>query len=169
VGISKVHAPDEFDTALDQGFGYDDKIIIEQYLKGREIECAVLGNEKAVASVPGEVIPTHEFYSYQAKYLDDHGADLIIPADLPESVIDRIQKMAMQAFHALDCEGMARVDFFVSGERIYINELNSIPGFTRISMYPKLWEASGISYADLIDRLIQLALQRHQRQQNLKS
>ena len=169
VGITKVHNQKEFDVALHLAFGYDDKIIIEEYIKGREIECAVLGNEKAVASVPGEVVPKHEFYSYQAKYLDDHGADLIIPADLPDVLISRIQKMAMQAFHALDCEGMARVDFFINQNQIYINELNSIPGFTRISMYPKLWEASGISYAELIDRLIQLALQRHQRQQNLKS
>ena len=165
VGINKVHGQEEFDSALDQSFDYDDKIIIEEYIKGREIECAVLGNEKAVASVPGEVVPTHEFYSYQAKYLDEHGADLIIPADLPESIIDRIQKMAMQAFHAVDCEGMARVDFFVSGERIYINELNTIPGFTRISMYPKLWEASGISYSELVDRLIELAIERFEDKQ----
>ena len=164
VGISKVHRREDFEPALDMAFKFDEKIVIEQFIKGREIECSVLGNEKPIASLPGEVIPSHEFYSYEAKYLDQEGARLQIPASLPEEIIKKIQEMAIRTFKVLNCEGMARVDFFLKGNRdLYINELNAIPGFTKISMYPKLWEVSGIPYTELLDRLIHLAIERHER------
>ena len=167
VGISKVHNKEEFKPALDKAFEFDDKIVIEQYIEGREIECSVLGNDKPLASFPGEVMPSHEFYSYEAKYLDQEGAKFQIPAVLPEEILKRIQEMAIKTFKALNCESMARIDFFLKGtDEIYVNELNSIPGFTKISMYPKLWEASGISYSELLDRLIQLALERHERRKS---
>ena len=138
-------------------------------MEGREIECSVLGNENPSASLPGEVIPSHEFYSYEAKYLDQEGAQFQIPASLPEEIVKKIQEMAIKTFKVLNCAGMARVDFFLIGtDKLYVNELNSIPGFTEISMYPKLWEASGLAYPDLIDRLIQLALERHQNRRSKK-
>jgi D-alanine-D-alanine ligase len=168
VGISKVHNQEEFEPALNKAFEFDDKIIIEQFIKGREIECSVLGNEKPIASLPGEVIPSHEFYSYEAKYLDEKGARLKIPANLTEEMIKKVQNLAISTFKVLNCEGMARVDFFLNeNDQLYVNELNSIPGFTKISMYPKLWEASGISYPELIDRLIQLAIERHERRKRV--
>jgi len=170
VGVSKVRNEGEFKKAIDEAFRYDSKILIEEYVVGREIECSVLGNENPIASVPGEVIPTHEFYSYEAKYIDENGAELKIPADLPDSVIQNIQTIAVRTFQVLECEGMARVDCFVkeSGD-VLVNEINTIPGFTKISMYPKLWEASGVSYPALIDRLLQLALERHERDERLKT
>jgi D-alanine-D-alanine ligase len=161
VGISKVHNQEELLPALDLAFKYDKKIIIEENISGRELECAVLGNDDPIASVAGEVLPAHEFYSYEAKYLDAQGARLQIPADISKDIEDQIKKMAVSAFKVLDCAGMARVDFFLRGDsELLVNELNTIPGFTRISMYPKLWEASGIPYSELIDRLINLALER---------
>jgi D-alanine-D-alanine ligase len=164
VGISKVHAKEEFKPALIKAFEFDDKVVIEEFMEGREIECSVLGNQNPIASLPGEVIPSHEFYSYEAKYLDEEGAKFQIPASLPEETIKKIQEMAIKAFKVLNCAGMARVDFFLKGtDKLFVNELNSIPGFTKISMYPKLWEASGISYPDLLDRLIHLAIERHER------
>lgn len=170
VGIHKVKSAAEFQSALLDAFRYDRKVIVEEFIRGREIECSVLGNEQPIASVPGEIIPEHEFYSYEAKYIDEQGARLVIPAKLPVPVRERIQQLAVEAFRVLCCEGMARVDFFLSADdRIYVNEINTIPGFTRISMYPKLWEASGIAYSELIDRLIQLALERHQREQALQT
>jgi D-alanine-D-alanine ligase len=170
VGVSKVADKGQFDAAVRDALQYDNKIMIEQCIAGREIECSVLGNEDPIASLPGEIKPTHAFYSYDAKYIDAHGAELIVPAKLPPAVIARVQELALKAFQMLCCEGMARVDFFVTLEdEVYVNELNSIPGFTKISMYPKLWEASGIGYSELIDRLIQLALDRHQRLRKLKT
>jgi D-alanine-D-alanine ligase len=164
VGITKVNKPKELKPALQTAFEYDEKIIIEQYIKGREIECSVLGNEDPIASVPGEIIPNRDFYSYEAKYLNQDGAKLVIPANLPSAIIKKVQKLAIKTFQILECAGMARVDFFLSAnDQLYVNELNSIPGFTKISMYPKLWEASGISYPALIDRLIELAIERHKR------
>ena len=122
----------------------------------------MLGNDDPVASVPGEVIPKgHEFYDYEAKYLDEHGAQLVIPADISPAISERIQRMSITAFLAIDCAGMARVDFFLSGEELWLNEINTIPGFTSISMYPKLWEASGIGYGELIERLLDLAVEWH--------
>jgi D-alanine-D-alanine ligase len=171
VGISRVNALDEFEAAIAEAFRFDHKILIEEGIQGREIECSVLGNDAPIASLPGEIITDaghHQFYSYEAKYLDEHGATLAIPANLPERVIADVQAMSIRAFQALCCEGMARVDCFVTAdERVIINEINTIPGFTRISMYPKLWEASGIAYRDLITRLIRLALERHEREQAL--
>ncbi|MBN2307770.1 MAG: D-alanine--D-alanine ligase [Candidatus Hydrogenedentes bacterium] len=170
VGISKAKSPADLERAVADAFQYDHKVIIEEFIEGREIECSVLGNGEPMASVPGEIVPTHEFYSYEAKYIDENGALLKIPADLPEPVIKRVQDTAVAAFKALECEGMARVDVFLRGDdEVIVNEINTLPGFTRISMYPKLWEASGLSCTELIDRLIQLAIERHARDTKLKT
>ncbi len=162
VGISKAHDRKELIRALHFAAEYDRKIIVEKMLHGREIECAVLGNDEPIASAPGEILPCAEFYDYDAKYvLND--SKLEIPAALGEEIMVKIQDYAVQAFKAIDCAGLGRVDFFVdepAGE-IFVNEINTIPGFTRISMYPKLWEASGISYTELINRLLELALERY--------
>jgi D-alanine-D-alanine ligase len=162
VGISKVHQRSELAPALDLAARYDRKMLAEQGVNAREIEVSVLGNDDPIASVPGEIIPWREFYDYVAKYIDDR-SELIIPADLPPETTRRIRELAIQAYLAVDCAGMARVDFLLDKDsgQIYVSELNTIPGFTPISMYPKLWEASGISYSELIDRLIELALERH--------
>jgi D-alanine-D-alanine ligase len=170
VGIYKVKNSEGFECAVRDAFNYDNKILIEECINGREIECSVLGNDNPIASVPGEILPRHEFYSYEAKYLDENGAALEIPAKLPAAISERIRQLAIKAFSVLCCEGMARVDFFLrNGEEIIVNEINTIPGFTRISMYPKLWEASGVSYGELVDRLIQLALERFEREKLLKT
>ncbi|WP_163971492.1 D-alanine--D-alanine ligase [Oceanobacillus halotolerans] len=170
VGVSKVSTKEEFDEAVEMAFQYDHKVIIEEGIVGREIECAVLGNEHPKASVPGEILPQTEFYSYESKYIDESGAKLEIPAELSDETVARIQDEAIRVFQTLECEGLARVDFFLTDKGdIYVNEVNTLPGFTRISMYPKLWEISGISYPDLIDNLIQLALDRHQKDATLKN
>ncbi len=163
VGITKVHDPAELDPALDVAFRYARKAVIEQGLEGaRELECAVLGNDDPVASIAGEIVPTgHEFYDYESKYLDEHGAQLLIPAEIDDEVMERVQRMAVVAFRAVECSGMARVDFFLRGDELWVNEINTIPGFTQVSMYPKLWEASGLSYRDLVERLLDLAVERH--------
>lgn len=168
VGISKVKREEEFIPALDKAFQFDRKVLIEECIQGREIECSVLGNEYPLASLPGELIPTHEFYSYEAKYVDPEGARFKIPADLAPDIVESIQKMAIDAFQILCCEGMARIDFFLkeNGELV-INEINTIPGFTKISMYPKLWEASGMPYAELLDRLILLAIDRFEKEKKV--
>jgi D-alanine-D-alanine ligase len=170
VGIHKVKNREGFDRAVRDAFKYDNKILIEECINGREIECSVLGIDNPIASLPGEILPRHEFYSYEAKYIDENGAVLEIPAKLPTAISERIRRLAVKAFSVLCCEGMARVDFFLrNGKEIVVNEINTIPGFTQISMYPKLWEASGISYSELIDRLIQLALERFEREKQLKT
>lgn len=170
VGISKVHSQKEFLPALTKAFAYDTKILIEQNIKGREIECSVLGNEHPTASVPGEIITEEEFYSYTAKYGSKSKTTYPIPAKLPNHLIKKIQELAIKTFTVLECEGMARVDFFLTkDEKILVNEINTIPGFTKISMYPKLWEASGISYPKLIDTLITLAIQRFKKESMLKT
>ncbi len=169
VGISKVRRKNEFAAALREAFRYDTKVLVEENIPGREIECSVVGNEAPLASLPGEIITRHDFYSYDAKYLDEKGARLVIPAQLPGPVVRKIQQLAVRTFKVLCCEGMARVDFFLCGKRVFVNEINTIPGFTKISMYPKLWEASGISYPDLIDRLIQLALEKFRNERNLRT
>jgi D-alanine-D-alanine ligase len=170
VGISKVGKKREFRAAIDEAFRYDNKIIIEEFIAGREIECSVLGNDEPIASLPGEIIVRHDFYSYDAKYIDDQGARLEIPAKLSGSVIQKIRKIAVRVYKALCCEGMARVDFFVQANgRVLVNEINTIPGFTKISMYPKMWEASGLSYPRLIDRLIRLALKRAHCERRLRT
>lgn len=168
IGVSKVKSANQFARALKEAFQYDHKILVEEYIKGREIECSVLGNDQPIASLPGEVSPHHEFYSYEAKYIDEHGSALKIPAKLPQSIVKKVQELAIKTFQVLSCEGMARVDFFLRGKNeVMVNEINTIPGFTNISMYPKLWEASGVSYPKLIDRLIQLAFERFRRDQKL--
>jgi len=168
IGVAKIHHAMDFQKALDEAFRCDRKVLVEEAIQGREIECSVLGNEEPAASLPGEIIPRHDFYSYQAKYIDDSGARLIIPAKLAEPVVQRIQELAVRSFQVLCCEGMARVDFFLKdNQQLIVNEINTIPGFTRISMYPKLWEVSGISYPDLIDRLIQLALARFEQESQI--
>ena len=170
VGISRVMNSGELKPAIDLAFKYDVKVVVEREVQGREIECSVLGNETPIASVPGEIVTKDGFYSYDSKYTDEDGAVLIIPADIEPEMIERIQETALQAFERLECSGMARVDMFLSDHgEIYVNEVNSIPGFTRISMYPKLWEASGISYPDLIDRLISLAIEDFERRNQLKT
>jgi D-alanine-D-alanine ligase len=170
VGINKVHNEKEYQPAVKEAFQYDRKVILEEFIEGRELECAVLGNETPEASLPGEVISTHEFYSYNAKYLDENGAALEIPAKLPKELAEEIQALAIKTFQALNCEGLARVDFFLRGTReLVVNEINTMPGFTRISMYPKLWEASGIGYTELIGRLIDLAIARHRQEKGLKT
>lgn len=170
VGVYKVQNQEEYTKAIEGAFEYDLKIIIEETVIGREIECSVLGNEDPIASVPGEVIPHHEFYSYEAKYIDENGAGLEIPADLPADIVENVQDVAVRTFKVLCCEGLARVDVFLKDDgTIVVNEINTIPGFTAISMYPKLWEASGISYTDLIGKLIELAIERYQKEQKLKT
>ena len=174
VGISKVRNEAEFASALKTAFQFDTKVIIEEFISGREIECAVLGNETPVASLPGEIIPAHDFYSYDAKYIDDKGASLQIPANLDKETTKRIQETAIKVFQTLCCEGLSRVDFFLKagsgqGGEIIVNEINTMPGFTKISMYPKMWEASGIGYTELITRLIELALNRFERNRQLKT
>lgn len=170
VGISKAGDAKEFTQAVKNAFKFDSKIIIEENIDGREIEVAVLGNQDPIASVPGEVIPSHEFYSYEAKYLDEQGARLEIPAKITVAEKERIQSLAVKAFKVLECAGMARVDFFLKNNgEILVNEINTIPGFTAISMYPMLWQASGIEYSELIDRLIQLALERFNKEQLLNT
>lgn len=163
VGITKVHAPGELTGGMEEAFRYGPKGLIERSMEGaREIEVSVLGNDDPVASVAGEIVPTHEFYDYDAKYTDEHGAALVIPADIRPENLEEAQRMAVAAFRAIDCAGMARVDFFlVADGELFVNEINTIPGFTPISMYPQLWEASGLPYAELIDRLVELALERH--------
>lgn len=170
VGINKVSNEKDFKKAVKEAFKYDLKILFEECIVGREIECSVLGNDNPIASVPGEVITSHDFYSYEAKYIDEHGAMLEIPAKLPKKLVEKIQNTAVKTFKILSCEGLGRVDMFLkrNGE-VVVNEINTIPGFTSISMYPKLWEASGISYTKLIDRLIQLALERFEKEQKLKT
>jgi len=168
VGISKVHGRGELPAAMDQAGGYDRKIIVEQGVggkrgKAREIECSVLGNDDAQASIAGEIIPGKEFYDYAAKYRDE-GSELLIPAKLNKSQMKSVQQMAVAAFRAVDCSGLARVDFLMDPKsgKIYVNEINTMPGFTAISMYPKLWAASGVKYRELIDRLIKLGVERHE-------
>jgi len=161
VGVTKAHDRAELAEALDMAARYDRRMLVEPAVNAREIECSVLGNDDPIASVPGEVVPCNEFYDYHAKYIDQ-GSVLHIPADIPDETARLVQAYAIRAFLAIDCAGMARVDFFLCRDTglLYVNELNTIPGFTAISMYPKLWEASGISYPELIDRLIALAVER---------
>jgi len=168
VGISKVRERKELGPAIDEAAKFDRKIVIEEGVggkknKAREIECSVLGNDKPTASVPGEIVPSAEFYDYTAKYLDE-GSQLIIPAKLTKTETKKVQELAIAGFRAVDCSGLARVDFLMDpkSRKIYLNEINTMPGFTSISMYPKLWAASGLPYPELIQQLIQLGLERHQ-------
>ena len=169
VGISKAHTQKELARAIDLALNYDKKVLIEKSVENaREIEVSVLGNDRLKASVAGEIIPSNEFYDYNAKYVDG-ASDLKIPADLPKDIHEAIQLMAIKAALATEVEGMARVDFLLDAEtnRFFLNEINTIPGFTQISMYPKLWEASGIRYPQLLDELVRLAIERHKRRKRL--
>lgn len=172
VGVHKVKTLEQLTPALHDAFEFDLKVLVEQAVNARELECAVLGNDDPKASVVGEVIPRHEFYSYEAKYLDANGCDLAAPANnLDPALVKKIQTWAVEAFRALECRGMARVDFFLdrgSGQ-LYLNEINTIPGFTKVSMYPRMWAASGLPYPALLDKLIQLALESFENRKTLKT
>jgi D-alanine-D-alanine ligase len=171
VGISKARNEAELVDAVALALQYDRKVVVEAAVpQAREIECAVLGNDDPKASIPGEIVPSREFYDYEAKYLDE-GSKLLIPAPLSVSETAEIQRLAIRAFRAVEGAGMSRVDFLMAGDTgaLYVNEVNTIPGFTTISMYPKMWEASGLSYADLLDRLITLAIERHEERQALRT
>jgi len=172
VGVHKVKTLDQLRPALKDAFDFDVKVLVEKSVAARELECAILGNENPRASIVGEIVPRHEFYSYEAKYLDDNGADLCIPAkDVPPEILEKVRAQAIAAFQTLECRGMARVDFFldkITGE-LFLNEINTIPGFTKISMYPKLWEASGLKYSELLDELIRLALENASDRKALKT
>ncbi|EIC83766.1 D-alanine--D-alanine ligase [Serratia sp. M24T3] len=170
VGVSKVKSRDSYEQALDSAFSYDHKVLVESAIKGREIECAVLGNDFPKASTCGEVILHDEFYSYDTKYINEQGASVAIPANIAAEINDKIRAIAIQAYQALECRGMARVDIFLTEEgEVVINEINTLPGFTNISMYPKLWAASGLDYTALITELIELAIEQHQLDSGLKS
>jgi D-alanine-D-alanine ligase len=171
VGISKVKSQAELVPAIELAFEFDRKVVVEAAVsRAREIECAVLGNDDPETSVAGEILPSREFYDYEAKYLDE-GSKTVIPADLPQQTIAEVRRLAVEAFRAIDGAGLARVDFLMDGEAgtIYLNEINTLPGFTNISMYSKMWDASGVAYSALVDRLIQLGLERHADKQKLKT
>lgn len=170
VGVSKCCDRDALGDGVDEAFRYDRRVIVEKGINGRELEVAVLGNENPIASVVGEIRPRREFYDYVAKYVSDD-SELLIPAPLDDEVAAEVRSLALHAYQAIDCAGLGRVDLLLDRDsgRLYLNEINTIPGFTRISMYPKLWEASGIPYPELLDRLIELALERHREKQNLKT
>jgi D-alanine-D-alanine ligase len=169
VGISKAHNREELERAFELAAQYDRKIIVERGIIGRELECSVLGNEEPEASLPCEILPSREFYDYEDKYLLDR-AQTKVPANLPPAKTDELRRLAVECYRAVECEGMGRVDFLLEAatDKLYINEINTIPGFTSISMYPKMWEHSGIGFAALIDRLIELALDRHKRKKATK-
>ena len=167
VGISKVHVESELQGAVALARRHDDKVLIEEFLDGIEVECGVLGNREPIASVVGEIVAHAEWYDYSAKY-DDGGMDLVVPARIPEETAQRVQELAVESFVATECEGMARIDLFVTrGGEVVVNEINTIPGFTATSVYARLFEASGIGYGELLDRLVQLALERHERRSKL--
>lgn len=166
VGVSKVRSREDLGEAIAIALQHDRKVLVERAIEGREIECAVLGNDQPETAPLGEVIPDREFYDYQSKYSPDSKSQFVTPADLPEETADTIKKMAILAYKTIDCAGMARVDFFLSRTHgIVVNEINTIPGFTPISGYPKMWQAAGLSYQDLISRLVDLALERHREKQ----
>ncbi len=171
VGITKVKDAALLGDAVETALQYDTRALIEKSVDCREIECSVIGNDNPEASVPGEIVPRHEFYSYEAKYIDPEGAALVIPASLDAVTAERVRRLAVEGYRALGCSGMARVDFFLekSGSGLYLNEINTIPGFTSISMYPKLWEASGMDYSTLLGRLIDLAFERHMKRKLIKT
>jgi D-alanine-D-alanine ligase len=171
IGINKAHNRKELIAFIKAAAQYDRKILVEQGINNaREIECGVLGNDQPIASLPGEIVPSNEFYDYDAKYVDGK-SNAIVPAKLPDAIVKKIQQYALRAFRVLDCAGMARVDFLVTKKtnRVFLSEINTIPGFTSISMYPKLWQASGLPYSLLLDKLIQLALERHKAKTKLKT
>lgn len=170
VGVSRVSDRAGYEKAVALAFSFDHKVLVESAIVGREIECAVLGNDQPQASLCGEIVLSDEFYSYDTKYINEQGAKVVVPAAISEQASDKVRDVALRAFRALDCLGMARVDVFLTeDERVIVNEINTLPGFTNISMYPKLWAASGMSYSQLITTLIELALERHQQDRALHS
>ncbi|MDR0409158.1 MAG: D-alanine--D-alanine ligase [Spirochaetaceae bacterium] len=170
IGVNKVHDETEYTRFTRDAFLYDTKIIIEEYIEGRELECSVLGNDNPVTSLPGEIKPRHEFYSYDAKYIDEKGASLEIPASLPEDKTEEIRELAVKTYKTLCADGLSRIDFFMrEGGELLVNEINTMPGFTKISMYPKLFEERGLSYSDLIGQLIELAFERYEKERRLKT
>jgi D-alanine-D-alanine ligase len=171
VGVKKVKKKELLAKAMNFAFQFDIRVMIEKAVDCREIECAVLGNENPAASVLGEIIPNHEFYSYEAKYIDPNGASLNIPAKVDKSLAAKIRKFAVEGYMALGCSSMARVDFFLDKKthKFYLNEINTLPGFTSISMYPKLWEATGLKYGDLLDKLVELSIDRHKKKLEIKT
>jgi len=166
VGITKAHTQGELEAGVQLAFRHDEKVLVEEFAGGVEVECSVLGNREPIASLPGEIVAHAEWYDYAAKY-DEGGMELIIPPRISERSVERVQQLAVESFVATECEGMARVDFFVCDDEVLVNELNTIPGFTSTSVYAKLFEASGIAYPDLLDRLVELALERHERRSRL--
>ncbi len=169
VGVSKVNDEAEYHAAVELALGFDEKVLVESAVRGREIECAVLGNDNPIASGCGEIVVSSGFYSYDSKYIDDQAAQVVVPADISVEASERIRRLAIEAFEVLGCAGLARVDVFLTDDgEVLINEINSLPGFTRISMYPKLWQAAGMSYSELVSRLIELALERHAGRKGLK-
>jgi len=169
VAVSKARNRAEVEAALELAAQYDRKVIAERAITGRELECSVLGNEQPEASLPCEIVPSREFYDYEDKYILD-AARLIVPADLPAEITEEVRRLAVACYQAVECEGMARVDFLweLPSRKLYINEINTIPGFTSISMFPRMWEATGLPYPRLIDRLIELALERHRVRRQLR-
>ncbi|OEK05639.1 D-alanine--D-alanine ligase A [Roseivirga misakiensis] len=169
VGVFKVSTEAEYKLKIEEALGYDHKVLIETTIVGKEVECAVLGNDKPKASLPGEVVMETEFYDFESKYVDKDASSTLIPADISQVQIDLIRETAVKAYSAMGCEGLARVDFFVTEkEEVLINEINTIPGFTNISMYPKMWEATGIPYSELLDILIELGIERFKQEQELR-
>lgn len=171
VGVHKIKSAQDYDKNLKDAFQFDTKVLAEEYIEGREIECSVMGhNREPKASLPGEIIPQHEFYSYEAKYVDDNGALLKIPAEIPPETVKKLQDLAKKTYQVMGCDGLTRVDFFLkkNGDAI-VNEINTLPGFTKISMYPKMWEATGLAYRELITQLINLGLEKFQEEQRLKT
>jgi D-alanine-D-alanine ligase len=168
VGITKARSDEELRAGIKLAFQHDEKVLVEEFVRGVEVECSVLGNQEPVASIPGEIVANADWYDYSAKY-DEGGMDLVIPPRVPQDAIDRVQELSVQAFRVTECEGMARADCFVREDgEVLVNELNTIPGFTATSVYAKLFEASGIPYEELLERLVQLALERHERRSRLK-
>ncbi len=170
VGVHKIKTENEFKEKLRDALQFDHKVLAEEFMQGREIECSVMGpNEKPEASLPGEIIPQHDFYSYEAKYLDDNGALLKIPAEMSADSLEKMQAMAKKTYQVMGCDGLTRVDFFMKSDGcFYVNEINTLPGFTKISMYPKMWEATGIGYKALITKLIEFGFERDNKEKKLK-
>ncbi|WP_241585798.1 D-alanine--D-alanine ligase [Rosenbergiella epipactidis] len=170
VGVSKVETSDQLGPAIEEAFRFDRKVLVETAIIGREVECAVLGNEHPQASRCGEIVLSDQFYSYETKYINEQGAQVKVPADIDDATENNIREIALKAYQAVECFGLARVDVFLTpSNEVIINEINTLPGFTNISMYPKLWQASGLSYQDLITKLLQLAVERHQQQNKIMS
>ena len=171
VGITKVKNHESLESGIENAFQWDNKILVEKGINAREIEFSVIGNDNPAASIPGEIRPRHEFYSYEAKYIDSNGAELLIPAEIDQDLVNKMREVAVKGYSALCCKGMARVDFFLDRDtgRFYLNEINTLPGFTNISMYPKLWEETGVDYKTLLDKLINLAFDLRKEKNRLRT